>query len=136
MKPIFKVLYRAEGVRYSDRLLNLPQYKLTHFPRGALFHNLDYTHVNPDIEATQPYFAGYAKKILVEHLTHYAELKGPARQVTFNIKEATRAWRQGHRTLWSELEAPYLTEQNPDALIVVNYGYLDQSAHLSEGAAG
>jgi hypothetical protein len=129
MKPIFKILYRAEGIRYSDRLLNLPQYKFTQFPRGALFHNLDYTHVNPDIEATQPYFAGYAKKILVEHLTHYAELKGPARQVTFNIKEATRAWRQGHRTLWSELEAPYLTEQNPDALIVVNYGYLNR-AHI------
>jgi len=129
MKPIFKVLYRAEGIRYSDRLLNLPQYKLTQFPRGSLFHSVDYTHLHPDVEAAQPYFTGYSKKILVDHLTHYEALKGPARQITFNINQATRTWRQSHRALWSELEAPYRTEQNPDALIVVNYGYLDK-AHI------
>ena len=125
MKQMFKVFYRTFGVLHSDRILNLPDFKLKELPRDAVYHAVGYRNTPAEIDTTQPFYQGYSKKVLCEYVLDYANPIGTFRRPLVNIKELARSFRQTHFQKFQYLETPYLTNQGPDALIVENYGYLD-----------
>jgi len=56
MRLIDKFYYRQHGIRSSDRMINLPNFTLAAFPRGAMFHVVSVDPVFPEIDASQPYY--------------------------------------------------------------------------------
>jgi len=125
MKPIYKVFYREKGIRYSDRLLRLPNFNLTVLPRSSLFHYVSDDINSPEVDTSLPFLQGYSKKILLDYVTDYVKTEGAVRRPMFAMKELTRSFRREHRQTWIFEPEAYKLNQNPETLIVVNYGYLD-----------
>jgi len=125
MKPIYKVFYREKGIRYSDRLLRLPSFNLTVLPRSSLFHYVSDDINSPEVDTSLPFLQGYSKKILLDYVTDYVKTEGAVRRPMFAMKELTRSFRREHRQTWIFEPEAYKLNQNPETLIVINYGYLD-----------
>ena len=125
MKPIYKVFYREKGIRYSDRLLRLPSFNLTVLPRSSLFHYVSDDINSPEVDTSLPFLQGYSKKILLDYVTDYVKTEGAVRRPMFAMKELTRNFRREHRQTWIFEPEAYKLNQNPETLIVINYGYLD-----------
>lgn len=125
MKPIYRVFYREKGIRYSDRLLRLPSFNLTVLPRSSLFHYVSEDIHSPEVDTSLPFLQGYSKKILLDYVTDYVKTEGAVRRPMFNMKELTRSFRREHRQTWIYEPDAYKLNQNPETLVVINYGYLD-----------
>ena len=125
MKQLYKLYYREHGVRQSDQLITLRPFQLQAFPQNSLFHAVPSAASGPDVDPAQPYYANYPKRIALENLTEYHEMEGPVRVPSFNMNNLTQAFRQKNKEHWVLQEKPYLTETNPNTLVVENYGYLD-----------
>lgn len=125
MRLIDKFYYRQHGIRSSDRMINLPNFTLTEFPRGAMFHAVSLDPAFPEIDASQPYYQGYPKKIVYDYVTDYVKTEGPVRKPMFNLNDLTRDWKRKHREHWQYEPDNALTINNPDTLVVRNYGYLE-----------
>lgn len=125
MRIIDKFFYRQHGIRFSDRMINLPDFRLTEFPRGTMFHAISLDPSAPEIDASQLYYQGYPKKILYDHITDYVQPEGQLRKPMFNLNDLTRNWKRTHREHWQYDPEQVLSNQNLDTLIVRNYGYLE-----------
>ncbi len=125
MRLIDKFYYRQHGIRSSDRMINLPNFTLAAFPRGAMFHVVSVDPAFPEIDASQPYYQGYPKKIVYDYVTDYVKTEGPVRKPMFNLNDLTRNWKRKHREHWQYEPENALTLSNPDTLVVRNYGYLE-----------
>lgn len=125
MHEMYQVYYRGKGVRYAERLFSPSGVKFTSLPRAALFHYVPNDNGTHEIDPKQPYFQGYQKKIDFDYVQEYVKIEGVVQKPAFALKEATRAFRNQNRQLWNWLPNAWVTNQNPEALVVLNYGYLD-----------
>lgn len=125
MKKEYTFWHRSNGVRYFDRFINPKAINIQDLPRFSIYHHVDETGASPDVDAQNPLFSGYNKRIIVETVTQYAKENGPVRKPAFQLKEAQRPWRQKNmRTFELRPREDWLSVQSPETLIVLNYGYL------------
>ena len=125
MRQIYSLYYRQNGIRYVNFLLAPPEFKLSKFPKSALFHAYSTDFSLPELDASQPYFQDYQKKILLDYVVDYVSPEGTFRRPVFDLKMKTMGWRRSNiRQFMLEPEA-YKTNSNPETLIAINHGYLD-----------
>lgn len=122
--------YRERGMRYSTSLAEAPFGRFDSMPRSSLFHYLSDDIESPDVDTSLLIFQPYTKKIIVENVVDYVEPQGRFRKPMMAIREMMRPWLRKNLTRWSIDNAPlgqeaWKTNQNPETLIVINYGYLD-----------
>lgn len=122
--------YRERGMRYSTSLAEAPFGRFDAMPRSSLFHYLSDDIESPDVDASLLIFQPYTKKIIVENIVDYVEPQGRFRKPMMPIREMMRPWLRKNLTRWSVDNAAlgqeaWKTNQNPETLIVINYGYLD-----------
>lgn len=125
MHLMFPIYYRAHGVRYGDRLFSPSQVKLTEFPRSALYHFVPGATDGDDPNVKAPYFQGYSKKININYVLEYSSVEGVVQKPSFLIKDALRPFRQANRQWWNTTVDSWKTDQNPETLTVLSYGYLN-----------
>jgi len=125
MHSLMNIFYRAYGVRYAATLMELPEVKFDKLPRSALFHFVPEEGGRPWVDTSLPIFQGYSRKILVDDVSEYSVTEGGARRPMLDMKAMSRAFRKNNVRSWTITPNPWLVDQNPETLIVMNYGYLD-----------
>ena len=126
MKLIQKLLYREKGIRYPDNLATTQGILFDAFPKSTVYHHFRGLSASDDVDPQVKYFQGYSKKILLDYVIEFPELPKLARKTTFQIREAIRDFKIKNRKSWDVVQSPWVTNQDPETLIVLNYGYLDQ----------
>lgn len=126
MKPVFKLFYRENGIRFGLSLISPKLVKINELPRDSLFHyvpeDLDFYDIDPSLSI----FQGYNKKIYYEHVREYIQPEGGFRKLTMDTKILARPFKRANLQKWYEFKDAYKFVSTPDALIVLNYGYLEK----------
>lgn len=122
--------YRAKGMRYSTSLAEAPFASFDTLPRSSLYHYLSDDIESPDVDTSLLIFQPYTKKIILENVIDYVEPQGRFRKPMMPIREMMRPWLRKNLTRWQiDKSQPgqeaWRINQNPETLIVINYGYLD-----------
>ena len=125
MKQIQKLFYRENGIRFPNDILSTPSFSLTTFPRNALYHRFDGNEAESEVNPNLNIFQGYVKKIELHYVTELSNTAG-SRHTSFNLKEASRIFRQKNNKKFNVLYDNKVISQDPDILVVYNYGYLDE----------
>lgn len=125
MRSIYKLFYREEGIRYSDLLISPPESHFQEFPKLSLFHYVPTEHQDKDIDTTLSYYQGYSKKIIIDFVQDYVKEEGPVKRPAFIMKELTKAWRRANIRQWELASDNWMSNNNQEQLVVLNYGYLD-----------
>lgn len=117
-------------MRYSTSLTEAPFGRFDAMPRSSLFHYLSDDIESPDVDASLLIFQPYTKKIILENVIDYVEPQGRFRKPMMPVREMMRPWLRKNLTRWTIDNAAlgqeaWKTNQNPETLIVINYGYLD-----------
>lgn len=124
---LYRQFYREQGARYPDALTRQPDFKLTKLPREAVMHVYDDGDGAPTIDATKPYFQGYSRKIIAEHVYHIGNPQGPVREWAFNFTMSVQPWKVSHLKTWQLEDDVTKVRMAPDQLAVINYGFLDKA---------
>ena len=132
MKPIFKLFYLENGLRYATSLVNPRSVLLTALPKSSVFHYTPEPDQDPTIDVTNPIYAGYNKKIALDCILEYSAIEGTVRRPMFNFPEMIRPFRRANRPKWDLLPHAWETDKNPETLHVINYGYLNSIYHYPE----
>ena len=117
-------------MRYSTSLAEAPFGRFDAMPRSSLFHYLSDDIESPDVDASLLICQPYTKKIILENVIDYVEPQGRFRKPMMPVREMMRPWLRKNLTRWTIDNAAlgqeaWKTNQNPETLIVINYGYLD-----------
>lgn len=126
MREFYKMFYRTKGARYAASLIRPSRFHMSELPKDAIFHHyVAGDGASPDIEAENPLFSGYTKKILFKNINQYVDPEGSFRTPPVNMVTMTASWRRAHSKNWMVSERPWRVTESVDQLVVINYGYLD-----------
>lgn len=123
MLKFYTLYYRIYGIRRLPQFLAPALKEVTELSRDAIYHVLN-LEGSPDIDASNPIFSKYNKKIITRYPTELLVTKGNPRKRTRPIREATREFHNKNRNFRIDLQD--IRVSDPQSLVVYNHSYLNE----------
>lgn len=126
MKQIQKLYYQQKGIRFPDGLASIPLISFDSLPKLSAYHNYGGLDASSEVDSSLPIYQGYNKKILLVYVEQFSETPIGGRMLSFNLKNAYRDFRIKNKAKWEIAQDTWKTNHDTEALVVLNYGYLDE----------